>query len=104
MLFALCQYGYDEGVSKTRQRIVDSGAMWLHKVLLWGFNDLKISPFAHLIKQIDFVKWEQLKNAIPDNEPGGHQCGPCEMNVFRTSFTAERYPRTPHITRLLMLP
>lgn len=47
---------------------VDSGAMWLHMVLSWGFNDPKVLPFALLIKHIGSEKWDQLKQAIPDSE------------------------------------
>ncbi|KAH8706082.1 hypothetical protein GQ44DRAFT_819114 [Phaeosphaeriaceae sp. PMI808] len=47
---------------------VDSGAMWLHMVPSWGFNDPKVLPFAQLIKHIGFEKWEQLKKTIPDTK------------------------------------
>ncbi|KAF7511855.1 hypothetical protein GJ744_003088 [Endocarpon pusillum] len=40
--------------------------MWFHMVLSGGFNDPKVLPFAQLIKQVGFERWEQLKKAIPD--------------------------------------
>jgi hypothetical protein len=47
---------------------IDSGAMWLHMILSWGFNDPKVLPFAQLIEHIGPEKWEQLKKAIPDTK------------------------------------
>lgn len=47
---------------------VGSGAMWLHMVLSWGFNDPKVLPFAQLIQHIGPEKWRQLKRAVSDTE------------------------------------
>jgi len=47
---------------------VDSGAMWLHMVLSWGFNDPKVLPFAQLIQHIGPEKWGQLKDAISNTK------------------------------------
>jgi hypothetical protein len=39
----------------------DSGAMWLHMVLAWAFNDPQTFPFAQLRRHVGADKWKKLQ-------------------------------------------
>jgi hypothetical protein len=58
--------GKGKELSELLRWSVESGAMWLHMILSWGFNDPKVLPFAQFIEHVGPGKWEQLKKAIPD--------------------------------------
>jgi hypothetical protein len=45
-----------------------SGAMWLHMLLLNGFNDHRSFPFIQLRRHVGVTKWEKLEKEFGNAE------------------------------------
>lgn len=46
----------------------DSGAMWLHMLLLVGFNDPYSFPFTKLVQYVGTDEWERREREVSEDE------------------------------------
>jgi len=60
--------GGDKALFDLVKRSENSGSMWLHMVLSWGFNCRETLPFSQLKHHVGDEKWDQLEKPFVDTE------------------------------------
>jgi hypothetical protein len=73
--------GGEKALSDLVRRSEDSGAMWLHMMLSWGFNHRHSLPFSQLRHHIGDEKWDQLEEPFFETE---------EMDEFTEQKMAQK--------------
>lgn len=71
----------DRELSSLMRWSQDSGAMWLHMALSWGFGGPELFPFVHLQRHIGREEWDRREAVFADAK---------EMSAFVERKVRER--------------